>query len=326
MKKLFSLIFVLLFPIGILAQDLTVSGRTTGAGINFYEPIIKNNPAVINSFEMTIYGNGFIKPISFTKSNLFNIYLTGWTIDVTIIGDTLRISGHGNIIHVQNGDVLGTLGFYVSKDSPDSLYYPFISFLANDSIYWNHLTGKIRVLNFPFSRYGDPNNSGYPEIGDWNYFVNNISNDTNEDSSLVIMDLDGNGRITDRDVSWLFSVMFNIDNRKYWPIFDGLDIDFTTNIIKNKDNKVLNQFSLEQNYPNPFNPITKISYSIPSTEFINLTVYNVIGIEIATLINEEKPTGNYKIKFDGSGLSSGIYFYKFTAGDFVKTKKMTFIK
>ena len=89
---------------------------------------------------------------------------------------------------------------------------------------------------------------------------------------------------------------------------------------------------LEQNYPNPFNPTTTIKYSIPSVissgarNLVTLKVYNVLGKEMATLINEEKSAGNYSVSFDASYLSSGIYFYKLQAGTYVQTKKMVLMK
>jgi len=86
------------------------------------------------------------------------------------------------------------------------------------------------------------------------------------------------------------------------------------------------EFSLEQNYPNPFNPSTTISFSIPKEDFVSLKVFNSLGEEIAELVNETKPAGNYSFTFDANGLSSGIYLYKISAGNFVETKKMILIK
>jgi len=86
------------------------------------------------------------------------------------------------------------------------------------------------------------------------------------------------------------------------------------------------EFSLTQNYPNPFNPSTKIKYTIPEMGFVTLKVYGVLGNEIAILVNQEKPAGSYEVEFDGKELTSGIYFYKLQAGDFVETRKMVLIK
>jgi len=85
-------------------------------------------------------------------------------------------------------------------------------------------------------------------------------------------------------------------------------------------------FALEQNFPNPFNPTTTIKYQIPELSFIMLKVYDVLGNEVATLVNEEKPQGVYTIEFEGSKLTSGVYFYKLRAGTYIETKKMLLIK
>lgn len=86
------------------------------------------------------------------------------------------------------------------------------------------------------------------------------------------------------------------------------------------------EFSLEQNYPNPFNPSTIISFQLPISSQVTIKVYDVIGNEVAALVNEEKPVGSYEVKFDAAGLSSGIYFYTINAGGFVETKKMLLLK
>jgi len=85
-------------------------------------------------------------------------------------------------------------------------------------------------------------------------------------------------------------------------------------------------FSLEQNYPNPFNPSTTIRYSIPIDNFVTLKVYNLLGQEVAALVNENKVAGNYNITFDASNLSSGVYLYKLDAGQFSSVKKLTLLK
>ena len=92
------------------------------------------------------------------------------------------------------------------------------------------------------------------------------------------------------------------------------------------DNISIYKFDLSQNYPNPFNPVTTINFSIPQRSNVILSVYNVIGIEIATLIKEEKEEGIYTVPFNASGLASGIYLYKLQAGSFVETKKMILMK
>ena len=85
-------------------------------------------------------------------------------------------------------------------------------------------------------------------------------------------------------------------------------------------------FELKQNYPNPFNPVTIIQYTIGSKQTVKVKVYDIIGNEIVTLVNNEQSEGKYEVKFDGSLLSSGIYFYKLQAGDFTQLRKMILLK
>jgi hypothetical protein len=86
------------------------------------------------------------------------------------------------------------------------------------------------------------------------------------------------------------------------------------------------EFSLAQNYPNPFNPSTTIYYSLPKSSNVKLTVFDVLGNEIVTLVNENKLAGTHKMDFNAGYLASGVYFYKLVAGDFTQVRKMTLIK
>ncbi len=85
-------------------------------------------------------------------------------------------------------------------------------------------------------------------------------------------------------------------------------------------------FSLSQNYPNPFNPATTINYSIPELSNVVIKVYDVLGDEVAILVNEQKPAGSYEVQFDASKLSSGVYYYKIQAGNYIETRKMILLK
>ena len=85
-------------------------------------------------------------------------------------------------------------------------------------------------------------------------------------------------------------------------------------------------FELKQNFPNPFNPATTINYSIPQSGFVTIKLYDILGRQVATLVNDNKPAGNYSAKFDGSKLVSGVYFYRMEAGSFSQTKKLLLLK
>jgi len=86
------------------------------------------------------------------------------------------------------------------------------------------------------------------------------------------------------------------------------------------------RFQLFQNYPNPFNPSTNIKFSIAKQDIVSLKVYDVLGREIATLVNEEKPAGEYIVKFNTNEITGGVYFYRLKIKEFINTKKMLLIK
>ena len=127
------------------------------------------------------------------------------------------------------------------------------------------------------------------------------------------------------------------DKKYYWRVYTenqlgisewsevwNFTVDVTLLPVEDENNII--SFSLSQNYPNPFNPITRIRYKIPERNIVSLVVYNVLGQKVTTLVDEEKLAGNYELQFDGSSLSSGIYFYQLKAGGFVETKKMVLLK
>ena len=94
----------------------------------------------------------------------------------------------------------------------------------------------------------------------------------------------------------------------------------------NPFNGAVYAYSLSQNYPNPFNPTTTISYSIKSPGLVSLKVYDILGTEVASLVNENQEAGNYSVEFNAYNLTSGIYFYTLTSGNFVETKKLILLK
>jgi photosystem II stability/assembly factor-like uncharacterized protein len=119
-----------------------------------------------------------------------------------------------------------------------------------------------------------------------------------------------------------------------WTVGQFRTILRTTNggvtFIENENNSTPKDFLLQQNYPNPFNPSTRIQYAISRRQFVTLKVYDLLGKEVATLVNEEKPAGSYEVEFNSASsiknLASGIYFYRLQAEDFVETKKMLLLK
>jgi hypothetical protein len=127
------------------------------------------------------------------------------------------------------------------------------------------------------------------------------------------------------------------DNALYAPISEtGVYAAFTTNIITDVEDEEHGEilpykFELSQNYPNPFNPATTIEYSVPSRTDITIEIFNVLGQKVRTLVNETKSAGSYRIEWNGSDdagkpVSTGVYLYRFSAGEVVQTKKMLLLK
>jgi photosystem II stability/assembly factor-like uncharacterized protein len=106
----------------------------------------------------------------------------------------------------------------------------------------------------------------------------------------------------------------------------GISKLFTATGINKVGEEVPSKFDLAQNYPNPFNPVTKIKYQVAKNSNVNITVFDITGKEISNIINEYHTAGTYEVNFDGSKLTSGVYFYKMTTNDYSLVKKMTLIK
>ena len=193
----------------------------------------------------------------------------------------------------------------------------------------------------------------------WNIVTNSGINPNDRSKTVFFLNAnngwisskDGNGNgiiqhTTDGGASWttqttplinpqggnaIFSICF-VDAQNGWLTGDyGKICRYTgTTGVENNDNSP-NDFSLKQNYPNPFNPSTIIKYATGSTQFISLKIYDVLGIEVATLVNEEKPAGEYEVIFsatdvNASSITSGVYFYQLKVGSYLETRKMILMK
>jgi hypothetical protein len=127
-----------------------------------------------------------------------------------------------------------------------------------------------------------------------------------------------------------------IPNYNYSPDTGYYKLEYLTTWVEN-EKKIPLQFSLSQNYPNPFNPTTKIKYTVPQTPLpfgkgqgVRLIVYDVLGNEVTTLVNDERAPGVYEVEFQSAAgnrqLASGVYYYQLKAGSYVETKKMIYLK
>ena len=172
--------------------------------------------------------------------------------------------------------------------------------------------------------------------GKWGLFSN---------EKITNGDLVGTGPIQNGSTGWLKKVNNKVYfiNQNSWisdPILiadhpvsltgtvnEGRQIIVSTSLTGvEKEEQIPSEFVLKQNYPNPFNPSTTISYQLPTSGHVTLKVYDMLGKEVATLVNEEKPTGIYETKFNATGLSSGTYIYRLSCGSFIQNKKMILMK
>jgi hypothetical protein len=130
---------------------------------------------------------------------------------------------------------------------------------------------------------------------------------------------DGSGQTT---IS-LKRLRFNEDQAK-----DDVSAIVTLTVLGVNDNKnqVPSHFELSQNYPNPFNPVTTISYALPQSAYVTLGVYNTLGERVALLVDGEQQAGYHNVELNGSGLASGVYFYRIQAGSFMDVKKLVLMK
>jgi hypothetical protein len=144
------------------------------------------------------------------------------------------------------------------------------------------------------------------------------SNRLLKNSTIVIANVNGN-------VVWNYNRGGQIVRAlRYAPDYPGLK-NLPTAVAEEKS-ELPENFALMQNYPNPFNPSTKITYRLPISSEVKLTVFDVHGREVTTLLQAKQPAGTHEAVFDASGLSNGIYYYKLTAGNFSATKEMLLIK
>ena len=256
------------------------------------------------------------------------------------------------IIYVKGSCVLHMLRYTLG----DSLFFSVLHSYASDTNLKyknaatadlvnkvNEVTGEDYSWFFNQWIYG-PNHPKYENTfmitnNDTTWTVHFTINQTQTNASFFKMPVEISIHFLD-GTDTLITVMNDINNQGYNFEFSRQPIDVvfdpnnnivlktsvTTAVAEQKYNYHPTEFNLEQNYPNPFNPSTTISWQSPVDGWQTLKVYDVLGEEITTLVNEFKHAGKYELKFNGSGLSSGIYIYKLSAGNYSASKKLLLMK
>lgn len=204
-----------------------------------------------------------------------------------------------------NSDFIGIDALVVKRDEPLPVeLMSFVSSITNNDVTLNWITSS-EINNSGFDIERSSSNGTWSKIG----FVSGNGSTINQSSYSF----------TDRGLS---AGTYNYRLKQ---------IDFNGNYeYFNLGNEVIigapGNYELSQNFPNPFNPSTVINYQIPKSGFVKLSIYDMSGKELKSLVNENKEAGYYSVSFDGSGLSSGIYFYTINSGGFTETKKMMLVK
>ncbi len=129
--------------------------------------------------------------------------------------------------------------------------------------------------------------------------------------------------------NWVLSIAIDKYDNKWIGTWGGLGVYREGGVVKVEEKyagEIPKEFALYQNYPNPFNPTTTIEFDLPERSYVRLVVYDVLGREIERVVDEELDGGRYKVKFDASNLSSGVYFYVLDAGKFRDVKKMVLVR
>ncbi|NLT51196.1 MAG: T9SS type A sorting domain-containing protein [Ignavibacteria bacterium] len=249
---------------------------------------------------------------------------------------------HLNELGYPTQNLVSYLGKYLIDRYTNTSFNPF---LGNSYHIPTHFTETANELQpyFPYESWRDVLNSFIPEVRNKNDFT---EDDLYADSYLNISrgcinslknyQIEGNQAA----YNFLFSVCDSIVNASSYSRNSLLKdpkweftprINSVINVEEDISNRI-NHFSLEQNYPNPFNPSTMINYQLSMNSNVTLKIYDILGREVATLVNEHKPAGTYTVEWNGTNsagqqVGSGVYFYQLkTSGGFVETKKMLMIK
>jgi hypothetical protein len=233
-----------------------------------------------------------------------------------VIGDTVMDNGKKYFVILENGvneyerfDTLTNEIIYYSSNAGSQVNEEQIyslNYIKDSTVVWNSSFGGMK-FQITFYQMPSSDTSTINLIGDGLGSVNV--------SFKKFIGIVYNSYSYDFGVSYSNLIGYRI-NGKQWGQLTGVN----TNL------NIVSDYKLEQNYPNPFNPTTKIMYKLPKEGMVSLKIYDMLGREVKTLVNEHKNAGSYNIEFNANHLTSGIYFYRLTSGNFTQVKKLILIK
>jgi photosystem II stability/assembly factor-like uncharacterized protein len=289
--------------------------------------IVGSNGKIIRT---TNGGVTWINQLSNTSNKLLGVYFTNINNGIAVgeNGKILRTTNGGsNWINnsVNNSSNINSVYFINSNEGFASCANGTVLYTSNSGLNW--IINSLNINQSLNSIYFVNQNTGYiagdyglifsttNKGSNWNIQTSNTSNNL---KSVTFFDkntgiaVGSNGKI----ILTTLGTIYNNDGD------NSSQMTLKQNVAEN----ISGEFSLGQNFPNPFNPKTSISFNLPKDCFVTLTVYDLLGREVKSIVNEYRKAGNYNVEFDGSNLASGIYIYKIITENFVDSKKMILVK
>lgn len=334
---------------GVNNSDLT--NYLSSININYSEIILTtealNNSeysAILNNSDFIIFSGNDLELFSSLKDNstqlgnVFNNKINEKTF-IFFIGNSGKIAGKNYVDNTDNNSLAAYRGLLQLKDGlgiyNNMIFQPGL--FDDDDLSENRTTavtwglmrsrGVLGIYSYSDQNlYFDINKMTVEILGKSNNPLIIIDNSTSTylDSSNVV----ASGSYPRNSAALVGATYIMSNDIKYFKL-DRHRFSTLTSVEDKSDQKIPNQFYLENNYPNPFNPATTIEFSVPASSennLVSLKIYDVLGNEVATLVNEQKSPGNYKVNFNAKNLSSGIYFYILRFNNSSITKKMVLLK